>query len=206
MKSNRVLPVTLFFIMLNKLTFVASAFSLKDLPKRKLPVVILCGRSNVGKSSFINSFFNSKIAKTSSTPGKTRSLNYYLVDDKFYIVDLPGYGYAKTSIKEREYWGKMMFDYISSNEDIRFAFHLIDSRHAPTSLDEELKDMMEQHNVDYKILLTKADKLNQSELAKAKKEIKTFAPNSVLNENLVLYSAVKNTGRKEVANILKMFY
>jgi len=192
--------------MFNKLTFVASAFSMKDLPKRNLPEVILCGRSNVGKSSFINSFFNSKIAKTSSTPGKTRSINYYLVDDKFYIVDLPGYGYAKTSLKEREYWGKLMYNYITTSETISFALHLIDSRHNPTALDEELKLLIEKHNIGYKIMLTKADKLNQSELAKAKKEIKIFAPHVSLNEDLVLYSAVKNTGRKEVANILKMFY
>lgn len=192
--------------MLNKLTFIASAYSMKDLPKRKLPEVILCGRSNVGKSSFINSFFNSKIAKTSSTPGKTRSINYYLVDDNFYLVDLPGYGYAKTSLKEREYWGKLMNEFISFSGNINFGFHLIDSRHKATELDIELRELFLQQNIDYKVVLTKIDKLNQSELSKTKKEIMVFDPHLVLNENLVLYSAVKNLGRKEVANILKMFY
>jgi len=86
--------------MFEKQEFIKPVFSLKELPTDHLPQVILCGRSNVGKSSFINSFFNRKnLAKTSSTPGKTRSINFYLIDDKFYIVDLPGYGYAKTSKK-----------------------------------------------------------------------------------------------------------
>jgi GTP-binding protein len=192
--------------MLNKLTFAASAFSLKDLPKRKLPEVLLCGRSNVGKSSFINSFFKCRIAKTSSTPGKTRSLNYYLVDDNFYIVDLPGYGYAKTSLKEREYWGKLMSEFIASSQNISFAFHLIDSRHAPTVLDEALKRLLQENDIEHKIILTKTDKLNQSELSKAKKGIKEFFPEASSNNNLVLYSAVKETGRKEVADIFKMFY
>jgi len=170
-------------------------------------MVILCGRSNVGKSSFINSFFQNKIAKTSSTPGKTRSINYYMVDDRFFIVDLPGYGYAKTSQKEREYWGKLISDFLDfALPDIVFAFHLIDSRHKPTTLDEAMKNMLEKKNIEYKILLSKSDKLNQAELAKTKKEIKLFAPYLKYNENLVLYSAVKNTGRKEVANLLKVFY
>jgi GTP-binding protein len=193
--------------MFNKQTLITTAFSLKDLPKRNLPEVILCGRSNVGKSSLINSFFNnSKLAKTSSTPGKTRSINYYLIDDNFYIVDLPGYGYAKTSLKERAYWGNLMFDYLAASKNISFAFQLIDSRHKPTSLDVELKKLLEFHSINYKIILTKADKLNQSELAKAKNGIKDYAPQLSINEDIVLYSTLKSTGSKELANILKMFY
>ena len=111
--------------MFDSQKFVKSVYNLKDLPKEKLPEVILCGRSNVGKSSFINSLFSRKdLAKISSTPGKTRSINYYLIDDKFYIVDLPGYGFAKTSKKEREYWGKLIGDFISESKNIVLAFEL----------------------------------------------------------------------------------
>lgn len=119
--------------------FIKSAFSLKDLIKSNLPEVILCGRSNVGKSSFINSLFNRKdLAKISSTPGKTRSINYYLIDNKFYMVDLPGYGYAKTSKKEREYWSNLIGDYIKISKNIILAVHFIDSRINPTELDIKL--------------------------------------------------------------------
>jgi len=99
--------------MFKNIQFYRSVFELETLPKSELPQLILCGRSNVGKSSFINSISNRKsLAKTSTTPGKTRSINFYLAEDKFFIVDLPGFGYAKTSQKEREKWGKLVSKYI----------------------------------------------------------------------------------------------
>src|SRR3989339_1840308 len=98
--------------MFEKQQFIKSAFNLSEIPKCRLPEVVLCGRSNVGKSSFINSLFNKKgLAKTSSSPGKTKSLNFYLVEKKFYMVDLPGFGYAKVSKTEREKWQKLIEDY-----------------------------------------------------------------------------------------------
>ena len=101
--------------------FITSAFQTTEIPKERLPEVVLCGRSNVGKSSFINSLFNRKnLAKTSSTPGKTRSINYYDIDSKFYIVDLPGYGYAKISQAERKKWGKLVNDFFSISGQISF--------------------------------------------------------------------------------------
>ena len=119
--------------------FIASAFSIAELPKEKLPEVVLCGRSNVGKSSFINSLFNRKnLAKTSSTPGKTRSINYYDIDSKFYLVDLPGYGYAKISQSERKKWGKLINDFFTTSKNIVLTVHVLDSRHKPTELDLSL--------------------------------------------------------------------
>jgi len=188
--------------------FIKSVYNLIDLPKNNLPEIILCGRSNVGKSSFLNSLYNRKdLAKTSSTPGKTRSINYYLIDDKFYMVDLPGYGYAKTSIKEREFWSRLIGNFISKNKNICLAFHFIDSRHNPTELDIKLNEFLRDAEIPYIIILNKIDKLKQSELAKAKKEILQFFPELIFGENLFNYSSVKKTGKKEIQNrIQNLFY
>ncbi|MGE5429682.1 MAG: ribosome biogenesis GTP-binding protein YihA/YsxC [Syntrophomonadaceae bacterium] len=185
--------------MLNKLEFITSAFSIQKLPSPTLPEVILCGRSNVGKSSFINSLFNRKnLAKTSSTPGKTRSLNYYLVENSFYLVDLPGYGYAKVSKDERNHWQKIMEGYFALERNILLAIHIMDSRHTPTLLDKALNSYLKENSIPYIALLNKADKLNQSELAKARKEaVKTF-PELIPGENLIFYSALNSTGHREI--------
>ena len=193
--------------MFEKVKFIKSVFKNEDLPKSSLPEVILCGRSNVGKSSLINSLFNRKyLAKTSSTPGKTRSINYYLVDEKFYIVDLPGFGYAKTSRKEREQWAELIERYFSVSENISLAFHLIDSRHKPTELDMKLNVLLKHYKLPYNVILTKIDKLKQSELSSAQKRVKNFFPEISFSINLFVYSAVKNTGRKELIHQLSSLF
>ena len=185
--------------MLDKQEFVTSVYELKNLPKENLPEVVLCGRSNVGKSSFINSIFNRKnLAKTSSTPGKTRLINYYRIDDKFFVVDLPGYGYAKTSLKEREYWSKLIGEFFSFSKNIAVAFHFIDSRHKPTELDLQLNWMLRSLDIPYMILLSKVDKLKQSELSAAKKNIVEYFPEASFGDNLIYHSSIKKTGRKEI--------
>jgi GTP-binding protein len=188
--------------------FIASAYSVAELPKEKYPEVVLCGRSNVGKSSFINSIFNRKnLAKTSSTPGKTRSINYYNIDSKFYIVDLPGYGYAKISQSERIKWGKLINDFFSSSQHIQLTIHLIDSRHKPTELDIKLNEMLRSLNIPYIVLLNKSDKLKQSELSNAKKIATEIFPELLINENLFYFSSVKGTGNKEIKKLLTaLFY
>ncbi|MEO8230828.1 MAG: ribosome biogenesis GTP-binding protein YihA/YsxC [Ignavibacteriota bacterium] len=188
--------------------FIASAYSVTDLPKERFPEVVLCGRSNVGKSSFINSIFNRKnLAKTSSTPGKTRSINYYNIDSKFYIVDLPGYGYAKISQSERKKWGSLINDFFSKSEHIQLTIHLIDSRHKPTELDIKLNDMLRSLRIPYIVLLNKSDKLKQSEFSKAKKTAIEFFPELLLNENLFYFSSIKGTGNKEIKKLLTaLFY
>jgi GTP-binding protein len=195
-------------MIFEKQEFIKSVYKLSQIPKENIPEVILCGRSNVGKSSFINSLFNRKdLAKTSSTPGKTRSINYYKIDDKFYIVDLPGYGYAKTSLEERRHWGKMISNYISSSKNISFGFHFIDSRHNPTDLDIQLHDLLKFNNVPGVILLNKTDKLKQSELAFLRKKIVEFFPELIPGKNLFLYSSVNKKGKPEVRQLLaKLFY
>ncbi len=188
--------------------FVTSVYNLKDVPGHRLPEVILCGRSNVGKSSFINSLFNRKsLAKISSTPGKTRSINYYKIDDKFYIVDLPGYGYAKVSKTEREKWGKLVGEFINKSSHISLAFHIIDSRHKPTILDEQLNDLLKSQNIPYIVILSKIDKLKQSQIAASKKVVQEIFPALEINKNLFGYSAIKKIGQKDVLKKLsEQFY
>jgi GTP-binding protein len=194
--------------LFEKQEFIISAYKLPQLPKDNIPEIILCGRSNVGKSSFINSLFNRRdLAKTSSTPGKTRSINYYLIDDKFYFVDLPGYGYAKTSLKERESWGKLLSKYIKTSKNIKLAFHFVDSRHGPTDLDLQLYELLMFSKIPYTLILNKIDKLTQSELSYSKKRIIEYFPELILGDNLFLYSSATKRGRKEVMLTLsKLFY
>lgn len=194
--------------MFKDIHFLKSVFVLDDLPGPDLPQLILCGRSNVGKSSFINSISNRKdLAKTSSTPGKTRSINFYNADNLFFMVDLPGFGYAKTSQKEREKWGKLVSEYILQSEKIHHAFHFIDSRYEPTGLDKQLNIWLKSAELDYSVILNKADKLNQSEIHKAIKAVIAVFPELELNKNLFLYSSVTGKWKKPVQKrISELFF
>ena len=194
--------------MYESINFERSVFRIKDIPEISLPSVILCGRSNVGKSSFLNSLFNRKnLARISSSPGKTRSINYYNVDDKFYIIDLPGYGYAKTSKVEREQWAKLVTEFLLKADNISLAVHLIDSRHKPTDLDVKLNELLRYADLHYIVLLSKVDKLKQSEKARAIKQINSFFPELIKGENVFFYSSVKGIGRKEIlSRFAKLFY
>jgi len=191
---------------MKKIEFIKPVYNLNDLPKQNLPTVVFCGRSNVGKSSIINSLFNTKLAKTSSQPGKTRSINYYLIENKFFLVDLPGFGYAKVSKKERDEWKRLLEKYFSLNNNISLAVHIIDSRHEPMALDIELNEFLGAHNIPYFVLLNKADKLKQSELTASKRKISNFFPELILGENMLFYSAIKGTGRKEVIKLFSSLF
>ncbi|MCH8325887.1 MAG: YihA family ribosome biogenesis GTP-binding protein [Bacteroidetes bacterium] len=194
--------------MFKQLEFLKSAYTAEQLDKSSKPEIIFCGRSNVGKSSLINTLLNRKrFAKTSSTPGKTRSINYYLIDEKYKLVDLPGYGWAKTSIAEREKWAKLVESYLRNSVSVELAFHLIDSRHKPTELDDKLNALLKASSIPYIMILNKIDKLNQSQLALAKKRIVGHYPGLVFGENLLVFSSITKKGRKELMSLLKgMFY
>ncbi len=194
--------------MFKEIRFFKSVFDLGELPMQDLPQLILCGRSNVGKSSFINSIANRKgLAKTSSTPGKTRSINFYNVDNAFFIVDLPGFGYAKTSQKEREKWGKLVSKYILESTTIHHAFHLIDPRYKPTDLDILLNQWLKTAGKEYSVILSKADKLNQSENHKAIRTVQSFFPELTVNNNLFLYSTETGKWKKPVQKrISELFF
>ena len=192
---------------MSKIEFIKSVSALDQLPELELPEIALAGRSNVGKSSFINTLFNRKgLAKISSTPGKTRTLNYYNVENKFYLVDLPGFGYAKVSKTERESWEKLLIKYFQNNPNITRIIHFIDSRHKPTQLDIILNKLLIGLDIPYIVLLNKVDKLKQSELAKAKKEIIEVFPELSIGDNLFLFSSVKGTGKKELTNFIFSAY
>ncbi|RMD48932.1 MAG: YihA family ribosome biogenesis GTP-binding protein [Ignavibacteria bacterium] len=189
---------------MSNISFVKSIVKIEQKPKLKLPELVLCGRSNVGKSSFINSLFNRKdLAKVSSSPGKTRTINYFSVHEKFYLVDLPGFGFAKVSQKEKEKWQKSITEFLSKSNEIKYAFHLIDSRHQPTALDEMLNEFLINYNIDFKIILTKVDKLNQSEKSKVVKNLQAVFPDFKLNEDIFLYSSLKGTGKNEMKKFIQ---
>lgn len=185
--------------MFKNITYLKSVYKLKELPEKLYPEIILCGRSNVGKSSFLNSLFNRKaLAKTSSTPGKTRSLNYYNVDDQLFLVDLPGFGYAQVSKQEREYWNKLIQEYFVSGRQIISAFHLIDSRHKPTPLDLQLNRFLKSNNLPIIFILNKVDKLSGSEMAQSRRQVIEAFPEAKTDGSIICYSSVDHTGRKEV--------
>ena len=185
--------------MHKELLFKKSVYAVSELPTDSLPEVVLCGRSNVGKSSFINSFFGKKnLAKVSSDPGKTRSLNFYEVDKSFYVVDLPGFGYAKIGLEERKRWGKLIEDYFKASKVITLIFHFIDSRHEPMQSDIDLYNMISFYQLPYFIILSKVDKLNQSQLAAAKKNVSKYFPDFNFGANLFFYSTMSGRWKRDI--------
>ena len=146
--------------MINNIKYETSAFSKKNILKTDKKQIVLVGKSNVGKSSFINSIANQKrLAKVGQTPGKTKSLNYYNVNNEYYIVDLPGYGYSTMTKQEKLKTSEMINEYIHNNPNIAHIFFLIDIRHKPTNDDRIMYDWLIEQNIPFTIIATKADKV-----------------------------------------------
>ncbi len=144
-----------------------------DFPENDKPEIAFAGKSNVGKSSLINSLINRKsLARTSSSPGKTQTVNYYNINDALYFVDLPGYGYAKTAAVVREKWGKMVERYLMGSKQLKLIFLLIDIRHEPSGNDKNMYEWIMYHGFMPVIIATKLDKINRSQIAKHIKMIK----------------------------------
>lgn len=136
-------------------------------PSENIEEIAFVGRSNVGKSSFINAFLGRKsLAKTSSTPGKTRTINFYNIDKRFRLVDLPGYGYAKVSKKEKEKWDKLINEYLHDRENLKEVFLLVDIRHEPTDLDRQMYEWIIESGFTGFIIATKYDKISKNQLQK----------------------------------------
>ena len=172
----------------------------KSYPKDGLKEIVLVGRSNVGKSSFINALTNrKKLAYTSSSPGKTRTINFYNIDNMFRIVDLPGYGYAKISMSEREKWKKIIEEYLVKSQNIALICQIIDVRHEPTKLDLMMYDYIQSTGTDYLIIANKLDKLKSSQILKQISIIKKSLIN-LEKDSLIPFSSQDKRGAKEVLN------
>lgn len=173
--------------------FEISATKPEHYPQNNIPEIVFLGRSNVGKSSFINAFTNKKkLAYTSSTPGKTQVINFFLINEKFYMVDVPGYGYARVSKKQREQFGKMIEKYLTVRDNLKLAVLLVDFKVGPTSDDILMYDFLDYYGIKTLVIATKKDKVKSSLQSKHKKEIFKKMPN-LDEKNLVVYSKEINS-------------
>lgn len=181
---------------------VISAVRPNQYPDTQLPEIALAGRSNVGKSSFINKMLNRKaLARTSSKPGKTQTLNFFLINEKLFYVDVPGYGYAKVSKSEREAWGKMIETYITSREQLRAVVLLVDLRHSPTKDDVMMYDFLKHYEIPVIIIATKADKIPKGKWEKHAKVVRETMQIEEGDE-LVLFSSETGMGKEKAWSII----
>lgn len=174
-----------------------SAASERQFPKKDLPEIALAGRSNVGKSSFINTLLQrKKLAHTSSRPGKTRTLNFYEVDETVILVDVPGYGYAKVSKKEKAQWGQLIEHYLTTRKQLRGVVQIVDLRHPPTREDVQMYDYLKYFELPVIIVATKADKLSKNKLPKHVKQVREVL--GVEKEDpVIMFSAETGLGKEE---------
>ncbi len=182
---------------IKKSSFFKTIYKLDQLPKQSFPQIAFAGRSNVGKSSLLNTLVGQKnLAKTSSTPGKTTRINLFLINDKIFFVDLPGYGYAKTSKEEKKVWGGLIEGYLRDSDNLKGVIQIIDIRHPPFPTDLQLFEFLSFYDKKTLVVLTKADKLPKSKIIKSEKKTKEFLK---LSENsLVTFSAKTKIGGKEI--------
>lgn len=173
------------------------------LPKNDLPEVAFAGKSNVGKSSLINGLVNRKaLARTSSQPGKTQTINFYNVNQEIYFVDLPGYGYAKVSEKEKLNWGKMIERYLHQSEALKAVFLLVDIRHDPSTNDANMYEWILANGYQPIIIATKLDKIKRSQVQKNIKAIRTGL-NAVPGTKIIPFSSQSKQGRDEILDLIE---
>jgi len=173
----------------------ASVYRLEDLPRDEKPEIVFLGRSNVGKSSVINSLLRMRhLARTSSTPGRTRGVYFYAINERFYFVDLPGYGYAEVPHSLRRAWSRLIEGYLENRPQIRLSLLIVDARHEPTPLDLQMREWLEVHRRPYIVLLTKADKLSTGEVKRSVERAARVFP----TVTIIPYSARTGLGREAV--------
>jgi len=179
--------------------YVKSVFSVADLPENRFPEIAFAGRSNVGKSSVLNKLANIRnLAKISHTPGKTRQINFFLINENLHFVDLPGYGYAKVSKSMKESWGKLIEEYLEKSQNLKGVVLLIDARHEPFEADLQLLEWLDFYQREKLVVLTKIDKISRSALLlNVKKTSKILSLNS---DSVVLFSAKTGEGKERILN------
>ena len=184
---------------ISNIDFVIGVANLKQLPKDNYPEIIFLGRSNVGKSSLLNKLCNRKsLARVSSTPGKTRELNYYLINKQFYIVDLPGYGYARAAEHVKAGWANLIEEFFKSRKQIAVAIQIVDARLGPTDLDNTMMGWLDYYDVPFILVMTKADKMPVSKLQIQKTKLENELGKYQMLSSVMQFSAVTGAGRMEL--------
>lgn len=179
--------------------FIGSFFAMEQLPNDRRPQVAIAGRSNVGKSSLLNQVLSSrKLARVSSTPGRTRSLNFFLVNEKYYLVDLPGYGYAKVPGEVKARWQKLMQQYLTTAEDLIGLILLLDCRREITAQDNQLAAWLAERELPVLVVVTKADKLSRSRLEERLRRVE-----NELGTDVVACSVVSGMGKRELTDAVR---
>ena len=155
-------------MMIKKAKFLLSQSRFESFPQQGMPEIAMAGKSNVGKSSLINSLTrHSKLARTSSEPGKTRLINYYAINEDFLLVDLPGYGFARAPKSEQDKWAQMIEGYLTGSQQLKHVFHLVDIRHAPTREDQLMTEYLRHYDIPFTVIATKADKLSKAQRSRS---------------------------------------
>jgi len=179
-------------VKISSARFVKSAQKADDFPRDERPEIAFCGRSNIGKSSLLNVLTNSRgLARTSSTPGRTQTINFFLINDRCYFVDLPGYGYAKVAKELRSTWGPMIEGYLRDRPQLRLTLMLVDSRIPPTESDVLMKRWLDHNQIPNAIVLTKADKISRNQLPQALRR----GAQTLNTKEILPFSAVTSLGK-----------
>lgn len=187
---------------LNKARYELTAVKPSQYPVSNMPEIALAGRSNVGKSTIINTLLNRKsLARVSSEPGKTRCINFYNIDDKLYLVDLPGYGFAKVSKGQKESWGDIIETYLNTRRQLEMVVLLVDIRHAPSQDDRMMYKWIAEHGIKHIVVATKLDKISRGQIKARVDEIKKVL--SIEDDNVVLpYSSETKQGKDEIWKLI----
>jgi len=182
-------------VKISSARFMKSTTRPDDFPRDQRPEIAFCGRSNVGKSSLLNTLTNVRgLARTSSTPGRTQTINFFVINESMYFVDLPGYGYAKVSKTVRESWGPMIEDYLRNREQLNLAVMIVDSRMAPTDSDVMMKQWLDRCRIPTTVVLTKTDKISNNQLHQALRQ----GTQILDTKEIIAFSAVTGAGKDAI--------